>query len=478
MATAMRVRPRTTGRVVAGLALVSLLISAACGDDHRAEREAQAVQHLLKGSPTAASSATWEDVKRFYEGRNARPAWIEGTNAEGTRRVIVALAQAGRHGLPGDYQREALAAGMSSVGRDGNAEARAASVAALDVETTTALLQFARDVAHGTTDPQRLQKSWKRQRADIDLAAALADHLDDLAEFIAAVQPQHAEYRALVAALDASRDPSVRVTAPASVASHQQQLALNLERWRWMPDDLGQQHILVNIPAFELRVREAERTALAMNVVVGKTKGHETPVFSDRMETVVFSPYWNVPERIATGETAPAAAKDPSYLERHGMQVFKRTKGGLKEVDADSVDWSEPSEVKQLIVRQRPGEQNALGGVKFLFPNEFDVYLHDTPSVSLFSRTSRAFSHGCVRVAEPEALAAYLLRDRTEWDTKRISEAMTSGKEQAVALKTKVSVHIAYFTAWVDEGGVVHYEPDVYGYDARQLALSAPPDNE
>ena len=244
-----------------------------------------------------------------------------------------------------------------------------------------------------------------------------------------------------------------------------QQVALNLERWRWMPDDLGAKHLLVNIPFFHLIAREHGKPVMDIRVVVGKP-GNETPIFSDEMETVVFSPYWNIPDSIKLGETAPAVARDPGYLARMNIEVLR----GSRQVDAASVNWSDPGELRQLAFRQRPGATNALGHVKFLFPNDFDVYLHDTPADSLFQRTGRAFSHGCVRVEEPEKLASYILRDYSEWDGPRILQAMHSGNEQHVKLKETTPVHIVYFTTWVDENGGLHFRPDIYGYDARQVS--------
>jgi L,D-transpeptidase YcbB len=246
------------------------------------------------------------------------------------------------------------------------------------------------------------------------------------------------------------------------------QVALNMERWRWMPDDLGARHFLVNIPYFHLFARENGKSVMDIRVVVGK-RGNETPIFSDEMETVVFSPYWNIPDSIKQGETAPAVAKDPHYLERNNIEVLR----GSKPVDVASINWDDPAELRQLAFRQRPGANNALGHVKFLFPNDYDVYLHDTPADSLFQRSGRAFSHGCVRVEEPEKLANYILREDSEWDGAKIIAAMHSGDEQHVKLKEPIPVHIAYFTAWVDDKGGLHFQPDIYGYDARQGAKDA-----
>lgn len=242
------------------------------------------------------------------------------------------------------------------------------------------------------------------------------------------------------------------------------QVAINLQRWRWMPDDLGEEHFLVNIPHFHLFARKNGTTVKDIRVVVG-TPDNKTPIFSDEMETVVLSPYWNIPDTIAEDETAPAVARDPGYLAKQNIEIIRVSGGRRETIEAGDVDWDDPDALADLSFRQRPGASNALGHVKFLFPNSYNVYLHDTPADNLFARPGRAFSHGCIRVEEPEELAKYVLRDLPEWDEPTLFAAMKSGEEKHVRLKNKVPVHIVYFTSWVDEKGGLHFQPDVYGYD-------------
>jgi murein L,D-transpeptidase YcbB/YkuD len=262
-------------------------------------------------------------------------------------------------------------------------------------------------------------------------------------------------------------DTATREAMNVSVDERIQQVALNLERWRWQPDDLGARHLIVNIPYFHVVAREQSKIVTDIRVVVGKP-GNETPVFSSAMDTVVFSPYWNIPDTIVAGETAPAIARDAGYLARNNIEILRVSSGGAERVDPSSVDWDNPEAVQELAFRQRPGARNALGHVKFLFPNPYNVYLHDTPADNLFARRGRAFSHGCIRVEEPAALAKYVLRDQPEWTEPRILAAMASGTEKGVKLKEPIPVHIVYFTVWVDEAGGIHFQPDVYGYDQRQ----------
>jgi murein L,D-transpeptidase YcbB/YkuD len=244
------------------------------------------------------------------------------------------------------------------------------------------------------------------------------------------------------------------------------QIGLNLERWRWLPRDLGERHILVNIPEYRLEVWDRNQVPLTMRVVVGK-KDTQTPIFADEMTYVVFSPYWNVPPDIAQGETLPEVLKDPGFLERSNMEVVDTT--GTP-IDPSSIDLADPSKYR---FRQRPGAHNSLGLVKFMFPNQFNVYLHDTPADSLFARASRSFSHGCVRLENPTALAEYVLRDQPEWTREKIQEAMNAAEERTVKLRTAIPVYLGYWTARVSADGVLQFRRDVYGIDGRLSALLA-----
>jgi L,D-transpeptidase YcbB len=248
------------------------------------------------------------------------------------------------------------------------------------------------------------------------------------------------------------------------VAQRIQQLALNLERWRWLPADLGNRHILVNIPEYRLEVWDHGQVPLSMRVVVGK-KDTPTPIFTDDMTHVVFSPYWNVPPDIVKNETVPQALRDPAFLARTNMEVLD--KGG-NPVDPASIDSADISEYR---FRQRPGASNSLGLVKFMFPNQFNVYLHDTPADSLFARATRSFSHGCVRVEQPDKLAEYVLADQPSWTVDRIKEAMSGGQETTVKLSKVLPVYLGYWTARVSADGILQFRDDLYGVDARQSAL-------
>ena len=244
------------------------------------------------------------------------------------------------------------------------------------------------------------------------------------------------------------------------------QLEDSLERWRWLPADYPQLPVAVNIPGFKLRVFSDDHTvALCMNVVVGKALNHQTPVFAKGMKYIIFRPYWNLPLDIVRAEIVPKLLRDGRYLARKG---FEATDQNGHIVAAGAVSKAMVAEIKsgRLLVRQKPGPRNALGLVKFMFPNEFDVYLHSTPAPQLFSQSRRDFSHGCIRVEKPAELAAWLLQDQPKWTLETIRAAMQSGPDnQQVNLTRPVPVVIVYLTAVVEENSEVYFYDDIYGLD-------------
>ena len=224
------------------------------------------------------------------------------------------------------------------------------------------------------------------------------------------------------------------------------QILLNMGRMRWMPIEPDGRLIIVNIPEFALHLYENKKKVWDMNVVVGK-EGHNTTMFSGDLNQIVFSPYWNVPQSIVQKEILPKLASNPGYLASQNMEQVGTDEDGVPKI------------------RQLPGPGNSLGRVKFLFPNSFNIYFHDTNAKSLFEKDKRAFSHGCIRLAEPEKMAQYLLRGQPEWTTERIEEAMNSGSEKYVKLKNPVPVIITYYTAWVDDNGQLNFRDDIYSHD-------------
>jgi murein L,D-transpeptidase YcbB/YkuD len=230
-----------------------------------------------------------------------------------------------------------------------------------------------------------------------------------------------------------------------------QRLVYNMERLRWLPKSLGKRFVFVNQPAFEVRVMDQGKEVWRSNVIVGKPMS-QTAAFDDELETVVFNPSWGVPQSIIVNEYLGKLRRDPSYLDRLGFKV------------------TDPGGRPPFGVQQPPGKGNALGELKFLFPNKHDIYMHDTPTKNLFAETTRAFSHGCIRVQNPREFATVLLG----WDRARVDQETDSHVSQSVALPQKIPVHITYFTAWPDSSGKMNYFNDIYGRDeAMEKALTA-----
>lgn len=478
----------------------------------------------------------------FYEGRGFAPAWVTDTGPRpGVDELIAAVAAAGDEGLrPDDYHLTDL--------RQQLAKARSQPVpgelAELDLQLTHAFLRLAADLRYGRVNPELVYDDCDLDIAEIDLPGLLENALTagNVRQALADLAPTLEGYRALKEALARFREtaaqggwPAVppgptlkpgekneRVVAlrarleasgellppplppapgatlerdffdgplmaavkafqekngldtdgaigPATLealnvtaADRVRQIEINLDRWRWLPRDLGERHVIVNIAGFGLEVVEEGKPVLTMRIVAGKPT-NRTPMFSGTMAHVVLNPSWSVPSGILKKEILPKLARDPGYLARQNMEMLPD--GG---------------------VRQRPGANNALGKVKFLFPNRFNVYLHDTPSRSLFSRTVRTFSHGCIRVERPEDLAEYLLKDDPAWTREKIDKTIDKGRETWVKVPKPLPVHLVYWTAWVDAAGVTQFRKDVYGRDkplyteisepsARKAELGSPP---
>jgi L,D-transpeptidase YcbB len=253
------------------------------------------------------------------------------------------------------------------------------------------------------------------------------------------------------------------------------QLQNSLERWRWLPDPYVNPRLLVNLPEFILRGFDADhKLDFRMKVVVGKVMGqHQTPVFTHMMKYLVFRPYWNVPVDIARKELVPHMNANQGYLASKNFEVTDNKGNVLTNYSAKQVAQG------GVMVREKPGPKNSLGLVKFIFPNQYDIYLHSTPAVSLFDRSRRDFSHGCIRVQKPDDLAAWVLATQGgDWDLQKVQTAMNSGPDnRTVSLKTPLPIVIFYATAWVEEDGDVHFFDDIYGYDAAmdKVLAKGPP---
>ncbi|MBD3288323.1 L,D-transpeptidase family protein [candidate division KSB1 bacterium] len=248
------------------------------------------------------------------------------------------------------------------------------------------------------------------------------------------------------------------------------QIRVNLERWRWLPQDLGERHILVNIANFALDCIDEGRSELNMRVIVGK-QYRKTPVFSDKITYMVFNPYWHVPNNIAKQDILPLIKKDPEYLTKKKIKVFRSWEANTEEMNPADINWSEVTgENLTFRFRQDPGPENALGRIKFMFPNQFNVYLHDTPTRDLFQKSKRDFSSGCIRVENPIGLALFLLKTDKEWSIQKIEKELSNMVEHTIRLPEAVPVHLLYWTAWCDGNGMIQFRKDIYGRDRKLLA--------
>jgi murein L,D-transpeptidase YcbB/YkuD len=492
----------------------------------RSTVETETLPASIKGQKERARS--WDEMRQFYQKRQYQPAW-SGVDGPGphAEELVHAIGSLSVDGLdPSLYPSNRLAALAKAVKEDKSLDSPESQrrLADLDAELTFTYLSLAANEAIGRIQPETLRIQWDSQPRNIDLSARLEKALaskEDLGQSLRSLAPPSpayarlrdtlARYReiattaggggwptvakgdanALSARLAASGDLSVpktqdgkpgpvspeAVTAAISrfqkrhgleptgkadddtlaelnvpVGDRIRQIELNMERWRWLPSSLGDRYIYVNVPEFRMELVDRGRKAIDMAVVVGKQQS-QTPVFSDRMTYIELNPAWNVPSTIANDEIFPKLASDPGYLASHNMEIVDTggTGGGSR-------------------IRQRPGPDNPLGQIKFMFPNEYDVYLHDTPADHLFSRSERDFSHGCIRLERPVQLAEYLLKQDPDWSGTRIREAIVSGEQKTVKLPEPIPVHILYFTAWVEDDGTVQFRKDVYGHDAKLAA--------
>ncbi len=447
-------------------------------------------------------------VRGFYAERGFAPLWVADGRFDAPGRALLSrIDHAAEDGLD-------LGATPVSVPHGGDPEALAAS----ELSLTEAAVDYARQASGGRVDPSRIGASVAARPDVVGPARALAAlrDADDAGEALRGFNPPHRGYlllRAKLAEMRRGAETAERGPIPAgpalkpgmsdarvplvrarfgldiaaeggdglvydtrvasAVADYQRahglpasgvltsrtvaslsggrpkrledEILSNMERWRWLPRDLGARYVAVNIPDYSLDLIEGDRAVHHARVVVGKPD-HETPVFSETMKFVIVNPYWNVPLSIVKKEMMPKLAADPNYFEDHGYETVERD--------------------GETYVRQPPGDSNALGHIKFMFPNKFSVYLHDTNARSLFGREARALSHGCVRVDQPFKLAEAVLGRDHGWSEARLS-AMVGGDERTINLPRPLPVHIDYFTAFVDDRGGLQLRDDVYGYSAK-----------
>jgi murein L,D-transpeptidase YcbB/YkuD len=377
-----------------------------------------------------------------------------------------------------------------------------------DIRLTNSLVRYVSQLCFGRIAPQQVHPDWPATKKECAVPQLVHEAIqkNTVGDLANALSPTMPEYQALKATLKEYQDLAAKgegqpvagelaeevsqfqaqhglepdgilnekTLAAMNVPVEQriEQIEINMDRLRWKADILEPHHIRVNIPAFHLSVHDGDKIPLEMRVIVG-TGDNRTPILDDKIEYLVFSPYWNIPLSIASKELLPKIQKDRNYLKKENIEVVRAAGDGVRVVDPSDIDWKN-SDGTEYQLRQKPGVSNSLGLVKFIFPNRHNVYLHDTPADNLFDRLTRTLSHGCVRVESPIALANYVLKDQPEWTPERIEKAMQAGKETRVSLKTPLPVHIHYWTAWTDAAGKAQFREDVYGHDEKHRELTSP----
>lgn len=409
-----------------------------------------------------------EALASFYSERPGALIWTTATGPSAMAKLVLAeLQAAATFGLSGkDNYAVMMPPDFAS------AEAQAEH----EVSMSLAAMTYARHARGGRVDPTQVSKMIDMKPRPYDaksviLALAAAD---DPAATLRSFHPQHERFKRLQKALVSARETG-------AAAGEIQRIEVNLERWRWMPEDLGAFHIENNIPEQLTRVFENEKVVLTEKIVVGKTSS-PTPLMSADMQFVIFHPSWGVPSGIKTNELGPmlkrASQRNQEFfadgnnvtraLGRHQLKVSLNG----RDVNPDSVDWSRV-DVRQFHFTQPPSAQNVLGVVKFRFPNKYDVYMHDTTERHLFNSGVRAFSHGCMRVQNPIRLAEAILGRDKGWSADKVRSFVPGGRTSDITLEKPVPVHLTYFTATVDDAGVLHTHGDLYGMDSRVASALA-----
>lgn len=441
-----------------------------------AMRVAERVEAIGKPDAHADDIAA---VKAYYTANPDKALWIDGSALSRSAQAAIAeIAKADDWGL------KAANFAVPSL-----ASTNADAIAETEARLSLTVLKYARHARGGRIDPTRLTDAIDRTANLLSPAQVLTEiaTAGSPDEYLRKLHPQHPQferlrqlYLSLRAGTFAAPPAPVVAEAPAEVTTGRkgkkkkkvaapltppavtaERVLFNMEQWRWMPDDLGRLHVMVNIPEFQLRMMKDGQPIHVERVVTG-TVANQTPIFSKDMQTVVFQPGWGVPPSIKVKELLPGllAGRDPV-----GGRGWKMSYRG-REVSASSINWRSV-DIRKVSIVQPPGPSNALGMVKFLFPNKHDVYLHDTPSKSLFNASVRAFSHGCVRVRNPMRFAEMIFAETGGWAPTKVASLARGKPENQVPVPGKIGVHITYFTIVVDDDGTAHSYRDVYGHEAR-----------
>ena len=416
-----------------------------------------------------------EVLRKLYRQVQFAPLWLN--SPEKTRLLVKALKGCIRHGLNSD---DYFLPEMRLLSRQRDTQ----SLARLDILLTSALLRYGFDLSYGHIALFRADMATFKEIDDFDfdpqrlLKTIYAS--DDFDKAFDQLAPQHQFYRDLqkwyvYSAI--SQNPKQYALA--------EKIAVNMARWRWYPHQLGHRFVIVNIPGQRLTawqddrqtseqaLEQAPEQALDMAAIVG-TKENPTPLASGYLRWLEFHPSWAIPPSIAAREQLPKLRKNPNHLAEKKMRLFSSWDQDAKELDPKRINWHKvtPEQMKKYQLRQDPGPMNALGRIKFMFPNPWSVYLHDTPGKHLFKKAERDLSHGCVRVADPAGLAVFVLNGQDADSGKaKIQTRLNGDKPYSMALKQPAPIYLTYQTIWIDKKGKFRQAPDLYGQDARILAV-------
>lgn len=401
-------------------------------------------------------------LQSFYVGRNGPALWTTGTGFTARAQAVIGEIQ--------NADEWGLSAAAFDLPPAGSMPVTAEAQASDEIKLGLAILQYARAARGGRLSPARMSKLLDQRPHFLDPKTVLteisASPTPDA--YLRSLHPKQEQFERLrQALLKARAESEARGKKPANERDTQL-LILNMERWRWMPTELGSYYVWDNIPEFVARVVKDGNTIYVEKTIVGQPK-YPTPIFSAEMRSIVFNPEWTVPETIIREDLKPAlqhggffGGPSTAILEEHGLRVSYAG----HPVDADSVDWVNAN-IWQYTFTQAPGPDNVLGALKFNFPNKHAIYMHDTVQPELFAETERTLSHGCIRVREPDRLAALLLAEDQGWSVQRVKTMLATGNNSIVMLKRPVPVHLTYFTAVVDEQGEVQTFADIYGLDNK-----------
>ena len=438
----------------------------------RTEAVRTTVQDRLsaKSSATSARKAEQGALVNYYAVPDQRLLWIDENGLSERGKVIIAeIKKADDYGLrASDY------ALPNPDGFNANDAKATDWLADAEIKVSYAVLGYARDARGGRLDPQRLSEN-------LDPTLVLPDPSEvigsiamraDPVTYLRSFQPDQPQFEALRRKLIELRDGDSGSKKTGANNAKIRTILINMERWRWLPHDLGRYYVNVNVPEFMLKVVDDGKIVHTARVVVGKPD-KQTPIFSNEMQEIVFNPIWNVPNSIKTDEILPylmrgggwAGGWDTSIFANHNLHV----KYGGREVDPRSIDWGRIN-IRNLEIYQPSGPDNVLGHVKFVFPNKHDVYMHDTTMRDYFGQSVRAESHGCMRVQNPNQLALVLLKHDQGWTQARVASAIRDSNDNHIALQHKIPVYISYFTLRVNDDGSISTFGDVYRHDARMAA--------